>query len=239
MNNNLTLSFQTQPKHSRRASLVDIAYEFMIEAIVDRHLQPASRINIDALASELEMSNTPIREALARLVTTGLVRQISNRGFIVSPILTEQEYHHLFEVRCLLETEALKTAQLKPETLQELEDIATHILQMQYGITYKGFISILQADELFHLTLLIASENGFFVNAWKSLNFYPHVSRLHTEAEAFEDNKHNTSLAEHMQMVELLRENKRDEAINLLQKHIRSVEDRLLKPTIKLSQTKK
>jgi DNA-binding GntR family transcriptional regulator len=239
MNNNLILSFQTQSKRPRRASLVDIAYEFMIEAIVDRDLEPASRVNIDTLASELEMSNTPIREALARLLTTGLVQQVSNRGFIVSPILTEQEYHHLFDVRCLLEIEALKTAQFGTEILDELSEIAQYILQMNYGTTYKGFVSNLQADESFHLTLLIASGNHFFVNAWKSLNFYPHVSRLHTEEEAFEDNKHTASLAEHIQIVELLREDKHNQAIVLLGKHIRSVEDRLLKPAIKISQNKK
>lgn len=239
MNNNLNLSFQNPPKRPRRASLVDIAYEFMIEAIVDRQLQPASRVNIDALATELEMSNTPIREALARLVTTGLVQQISNRGFIVSPILTEQEYHHLFDVRCLLEIEALKIAVFSPEILHELADIAQHILQMKFDTTYKGFMSNLQTDEAFHITLLMASGNQFYVNAWRSLNFYPHVSRLHTEAEAFENDKHNASLVEHVQIVDLLRDDKWDEAISLLRKHIRGVEDRLLPSTIKLLQNKK
>lgn len=211
----------------------------MTEAIVDRQLEPASRVNIDALANTLEMSNTPIREALARLVTTGLVQQISNRGFIVSPILTEQEYHHLFDIRCLLETEALKIAKFSPETLQRLANTAQYILEMEYNTTYKGFISLLQADEAFHITLLMASGNPFFVTAWKSLNFYSHVSRLHTEAEAFEGDRHKVSLAEHVQIVELLREDKNVEATALLRKHIRDVEVRLLEPAIKLSQNKK
>lgn len=222
--------------HSRRASLVDIAYESILEAIVDQQLAPGSRINMDSLAADIEMSNTPIREALARLTATGLVKQISNRGFIVSPILSELEYHHLFDTRCLLETNALKIAQFSNDTLDALDIIANKISDMDYGMTYKRFIGNLEADESFHLHLILASQNRFMLDAWQSLNFYPHVSRLHTQEEAFEKGRYKSSLAEHTEIVDLLRANKREDAVECLRSHIRSVEQRLLQSAIKLSQ---
>lgn len=219
----------------RRASLSSIAYELILEAIVDRDLAPGSRMNMDALATQLDMSNTPIREALARLTTTGLVQQISNRGFIVSPILSVDEYHHLFEVRCLLETNALRAAHFTAESMAALEDLAQTISDMEYGTTYKRFIGNLHVDESFHLGLVKASGNRFYVDAWHSLNFYSHVSRLHTQAEALDNNSYKGSLADHAEIVRLLRSEQREDAVEILRTHIRTVEERLMSSVEKLS----
>ena len=62
-----------------RPSLVTLAYEAVVEAIVDRRLEPGSRISIESLADQLEMSTTPIREALMRTVAERLVIQDNNR----------------------------------------------------------------------------------------------------------------------------------------------------------------
>lgn len=202
---------------------------------MDRNLPPGAHVNMDAFAAQLEMSNTPIREALARLTATGLVQQISNRGFVVSPILSIEEYHHLFEVRCLLETRALLAAHFTTESLTALDELAHKIANMEYGITYKRFISNLYVDESFHLGLIKASGNRFFVDAWRSLNFYPHVSRLHTQVEALDNDSYKHSLADHVEIVRLLRADRRDDAVEALRAHIRSVEERLMLSAHKLS----
>ena len=212
----------------RRTSLAAIAYEVILEAIVDRDLAPGSRVNMDALATWLDMSNTPIREALARLTTTGLVQQISNRGFIVSPVLSVAEYHHLFDVRCLLETSSLRAAHFTAEHLATLEELAQTISDLEYGTTYRHFIGNLHVDESFHLGLIKASGNRFYVDAWRSLNFYSHVSRLHTQAEALDNDGYKSSLSDHVEIVRLLRSEQREAAVERLRVHIRSVEERLI-----------
>lgn len=217
-------------------SLVDFAYERILEAIVDQELAPGSRINLNNLSEEFEISNTPIREALARLTASGLVQQFSNRGFVVSPILSEREYHQLFDVRCLLETNALRTATFSQQTLDELEEIARNIVQFDWGTTYRDFMDNLKTDESFHINLLRATNNRFYLDAWLSLNFHSHVSRLHTQEEAFDPQQLAKSLGEHVIIVELLRNNDRDAAVDVLDKHIRSVENRLVTPTRKLTQ---
>lgn len=219
----------------KRASLADIAYEAILEAIVDRHLAPGTRVNMDAMAAQLDMSNTPIREALARLTTTSLVQQISNRGFVVAPILSIDEYHHLFDVRCLLETNALRTAQFTVEDLAALDELARQISDVEYGTTYRRFIGNLQMDESFHLGIVTASGNRFFVDAWRSLNFYPHISRLHTQTEALDNNSYKSSLADHEAIIQLLQNEQREDAIAKLRTHIRSVEARLISSAEKLA----
>jgi len=219
----------------QRASLVDVAYETILEAIVDQQLPPGSRLNIDALSLQLNMSNTPIREALARLTSTALVKQISNRGFMVAPILSEVEYHHLFAARRLLETNALREATFDAATLDSLQAIAQAIASMEYGTTYKRFIGNLQVDESFHLALLKASGNQFLVAAWNSLHFYSHISRLHTQEESIRNNSYKTSLSDHGDIVRLLRAGDRVAAVARLDSHILQVEQRLLSTTRKLA----
>ncbi|MEL6269178.1 MAG: GntR family transcriptional regulator [Chloroflexota bacterium] len=221
----------------RRASLVDIAYETILEAIIDQQLPPGSRVNMDALATQLQMSNTPIRESLARLTTTGLVQQISNRGFIVAPIPSEAEYHHLFDVRCLLETHALQAATFDDATLDRLDAMARQIASAEYGTTYRRFIGNLKVDESFHLRLVKASGNGFMASAWQSLNFYSHVSRLHTHEEAFNKDEYRQSLGDHNTIVQLLCEGRQADAVECLRNHIRSAETRLIKSARILTRT--
>jgi DNA-binding GntR family transcriptional regulator len=227
---NLTDRPQTGIRRRQQPSLVDLAYEAVLEAIVDCQLKPGERVNLDGLAADLEMSNTPIREALARLTSTGLVQQISNRGYVVTPILSTEEYHHLFDARCLIEIDALCQAELTSELLTDLLNLARQLEGVGYGTTFRTFNDPLNVDESFHLQLLRASGNRFLEAAWKSLNFYPHVSRLHTTAEAFEnENVYRASLHQHVQIIERLQNDQRDQAVELLGQHIRSVEDRLLK----------
>ncbi len=220
----------------KRVSLALIAYDVILEAIVERQLAPGARVNMDGLASQLEMSNTPVREALVRLTATGLVEQISNRGFVVSPMLSVQAYNHLFDTRCLLETEALRTAHFTETSLATLDALAQKIANMEYGTSYKHFIGNLQADESFHLGLVTASGNRFLVSAWESLNFYSHVSRLHTEVEALDNDSYKQSLRDHLTIVQQVRSGCRDDAVGTLRAHIRNVQTRLMASAQKLSE---
>src|SRR5438552_4009865 len=99
-------------KSPRRSSLAEIAHGAIVEAIMDRQFKPGDHLTIETLASQLQVTSTPIREALTRAATERLVIQNNNRGFTVAPLLSEQEYHQLFEVRFLLETHALRVAKL-------------------------------------------------------------------------------------------------------------------------------
>jgi hypothetical protein len=93
-----------------RASLVDLAYESLLEAIFDRQIEPGARLGIDVLADQLDMSITPVREALNRLTTQGLVTQAANRGFAVAPTLSTTEFHSLFAARRVIEVAASTAA---------------------------------------------------------------------------------------------------------------------------------
>jgi DNA-binding GntR family transcriptional regulator len=211
-----------RPKH---LSLVDIAYQSLVEAIVNQVFAPGTPINIDMLARELNMSNTPMREALMRMTGEGFIEQRANKGFVVTNLLTQEQLRHLFTVRLLLETHALSTGKITATDIEELDMLAQQMQTAGDGLVYQDFRGFLQNDHLLHHKIVSLSENEFLVNAWENLNVHLHLSRLYTGIGLF-DRNHST--VEHIDVVRALQANDREQAVSLLSKHIRDVETRLV-----------
>ncbi len=210
----------------KKVSLVDLAYEAILEAIIDRKFQPGSQLGIDWLASELQMSNTPIREALARIAALRLVIQNNNRGFTVSPLLSESEFHNLFEVRHLLEIHALSTCDLKNNrpVIDELEKLVARMPYVEEGPLYRDFREFIRIDHLFHHTLISMSENTFLRRSWDDLYFHLHVGRLYAGAGIID---FNFGVREHQEILNMLRTGDRGSLIAKASQHIKQAEQRL------------
>lgn len=208
-----------------RPSLADLAYEAVVEAIVDRRIKPGARIGIDPLAMELEMSATPIREALARAAAKRLVVQVSNRGFTVTPLLSEREYHQLWDVRYLLEIHAIRAARSSDERITQLATIVDRMPLMEHGPIYRDFKEFSEADREFHHTLVAMAGNDFLLRAWDDLHFHLHVGRLYAGAGLvdFDD-----ALREHAAIADHLVAGQREAAMRELAHHIKRAEQRLV-----------
>src|SRR5437879_675475 len=72
----------------QRQVLADSVYEAVKAMIMDHQIQPGERVGIDALARALQVSPTPVREALARLTADGLVTKRSLAGYRATELLT-------------------------------------------------------------------------------------------------------------------------------------------------------
>jgi DNA-binding GntR family transcriptional regulator len=82
---------------SRPLSLADEAYAALRDRIVDCRLSPGLRVTEKQLAAELGVGLTPVRQALARLDSDGLVRTLPRRGYQITP-LTIESVNDLFQV---------------------------------------------------------------------------------------------------------------------------------------------
>ncbi|WP_406300125.1 GntR family transcriptional regulator [Embleya sp. NBC_00888] len=94
----------------RRKMLADDVYDVLRANLVANRVPPGSRLNLDRLAKELGVSNTPIRQALARLESEGLVRKEPYRGFIVSPLLDRSAIEDLYDYRLMIEPPSARRA---------------------------------------------------------------------------------------------------------------------------------
>src|SRR5579859_6100098 len=82
--------------------LVDRVYEQIKAAIQDGRIKPGQRLVQDALARQLGISRSPVREAIVRLGQEGFIHLEPHRGAVVRPV-TDREMDQIYQVRQLLE----------------------------------------------------------------------------------------------------------------------------------------
>jgi DNA-binding GntR family transcriptional regulator len=88
-------------------TLADAAYRRISEAMLSGELAPGSRLVMDALAARLQISRTPVRDALHRLEREGLIEPAGRRGFLVRT-LGPDAVSQLFEAREAVEVFAAR-----------------------------------------------------------------------------------------------------------------------------------
>ncbi|HEU5224051.1 MAG TPA: GntR family transcriptional regulator [Candidatus Lumbricidophila sp.] len=148
-------------KNGERAS--DLAYTQLFDAIRDLRLPPGTTLSEPDLAEQLEVSRTPIREAVSRLVNNGLVSVKPKVGTVVDPIpmwaVTEAQF-----VRELLEVGAFKVvAGSHDRDVSEMRRLIDEQRECQHDANIAGFF---HADELMHEQLFVLSGN---TSVWGSL----------------------------------------------------------------------
>jgi len=100
----------------------EMTYEFLKSSVLSGHLNPGERLTEEHLAKRLGVSRTPVREALHKLESEGLIKPLETRGFIVSRD-SKDEVEELFELRAILEGYALRiiSEKISEEALKQLD----------------------------------------------------------------------------------------------------------------------
>ena len=109
------------PRVERAASLGERVYELLREYLRTGQVTWGESLREATLAARLGVSRTPVREALGRLASEGLV-EAHGRSFTV-PALTEQDLQDIYELRLLLETEALRQAATRDDGEQGMDEV--------------------------------------------------------------------------------------------------------------------
>jgi DNA-binding GntR family transcriptional regulator len=167
----------------RRSTLGDDVYETLTALVMGHTLEPGDRINIEALARELDVSPTPVREALARLESDGLVRKRPLAGYTVTPLLTRQEFTDMFDMRLVLEgTAARWAAQRADAARRELirAEAATAITPGEPDTDgWSSHAAFTKLDARFHDLIAEGSGNPLLRDAIGRLHSHLHLHRLY------------------------------------------------------------
>ncbi|MGL4651592.1 MAG: GntR family transcriptional regulator [Caldilineaceae bacterium] len=211
-----------------RTYLLATVYEALKERIMDQKYPTDERINIDAVAADLGVSQTPVREALARLSAERLVKMEPYKGYRVSPLLTLDEVIHLMHVRRLIEVDAARLAaqRARMPDLLALERICAQSGQMggsSWSLGYKEFNTL---DQRFHVSLLEMSGNPFLGSAFRSLNVHLELGRFYV---SFHMTDHQETCAEHLLIIEALRRRDADGAAQATEAHLHHTELRIFR----------
>lgn len=210
----------------RPASIVDGVYDRIYERLMALEIPPGARIGIDSLARALDVSQTPIREALSRLEREGLVHKAHLIGYSAAPQLTRKQFDDLYAFRLLLEPEGARLAAkaMTPEALAGLE--ATD-LAMASGETPSDrtarYSRFARADALFHDEIMRIGGNEVIRAALANRHVHLHIFRLMFHSRVTQE-----ALEEHRHLLEAFRAADESAAAAAMREHIERSRDRLL-----------
>jgi len=201
----------------RSTSLVDLAYEQLLEKITTGEYQDGDRIVIDDVAEKLGISRIPVREALARLHAEHLLEYQRNKGYKVVP---KTDYKTLYEARLILEPSALRYCghRISPTQVKELRTINRKISKLITGKRFKQYVDFLVLNDQFHLSIIKLCGNRLITEAYQILSYGPQFAR-HTHGRGIPDLENNVE--EHERIIAALEAGDVEAAVAASETHIR------------------
>jgi DNA-binding GntR family transcriptional regulator len=156
------------------------AYATLRAMILDGELAPDERINIDAVSRRLEISQTPVREALQRLEGDNLVVYSPGRGYSTTPLLGPEELRALFEFRLLVEPWAARSAAVD-RLANPGRALRSEVDALEEAIRKGGDMRqlLVAHDTRFHDLILEAAGNAVVRQAFQQTHCHLHTFRLY------------------------------------------------------------
>lgn len=200
------------------------AYNSIKELILNNVLTAGTQINIDEMAAQLNVSRTPVREALLRLKNKGLVRIVPHVGCFVCSI-TREEFREVFELRRIIETYAARCAaeNMSDEELAHWKD---YVSRSEKAVLAGNLVEFNNMETLIHNSLIENLNNKRILEVMDMIG--DNIYRQRMLALKSRDNIEK-SLEEHRRIVEALISHKPDEAALAMETHIHNVERRIEK----------
>jgi DNA-binding GntR family transcriptional regulator len=227
MNNHIKLitsDFNLEPldQSSTYAPLREIVYQKLKTAILESSLKPGQLISENQIADKLSVSRTPVREALRILDTENLVALLPGRKLVVT-VPTLQDINEVYDIRLIVESEALRRITPNNQTLiHQMEEA------LQLGEEYRKKGDLQKRGEMntqFHLLILSALENQRVERFMDSL--HETISRFRvyylTKEWPVEPEE------EHNKILTLIKQGHTEEAVSVLQLHLITSKENLIK----------
>ena len=216
-----------------RRGLRDRVYELVLAALMSPNVEPGSRLSIDTVARDLKVSPTPVREALVLLERTGLVTREANKGYRVSPRISDGQLEALFDARLVLESGAIELATANIQTvIPLLEDALTAHHEVAQRVKHAAAIGDLsvallreyfEVDWHFHHVIFEGAHNPFLLDMSEAISTRVHRMRQTVQTGISDADK---AVVEHEAVLTAFRSGDAPAAVAAMRKHIELVRTR-------------
>ncbi len=209
--------------------LAERTYRELRAAIVRCEYGPGERLRVDDISRKLEVSSSPVREALSRLSEQGFVRAVDNRGFRVAP-LTIEDVKDLTRVRGLIESEALLDAIAHGDDAWEAGIVACgHSLALVEQRLVGQHVALDESwserHRAFHMAFYAACRSPLLLELVSELfDRAERYRRFSASMRSIESRKHN----EHDDLMKVVLSRNATEAAARFMDHIRGTESRVV-----------
>lgn len=198
-------------------SLKDHVYDYIADQILQGNLLPNEKISENKICLELNISRTPVREALIQLSSEGILENVPRKGFVLKT-LDPKEAEQIYEVIGVLDGFSAKLAciNLTPKVIKDME---FYIESMDLAISTYNYEMYYKQQEIFHKLYLDLCGNPTLIYSIVQLK-NKFLAKSYNFSNSKEEQKilYNTN-EEHKYMIELFKEKKADE----LETYIRDI----------------
>ena len=182
-----------------RLALHDQVVARLRTLLVEGHIAPGAKLNERELSLRLNVSRTPLREAIKLLAAEGLVDLLPNRG-AVAVKLTEADVINTFEVLAMLEGMSGELA-AKRITDEELAELRALNYEMMACFARRDLSGYYRLNARIHTAINDAAGNPVLSNTYRATNARVQALRFRTNQN---EAKWKHAMAEHEQMIEAL-----------------------------------
>jgi DNA-binding GntR family transcriptional regulator len=209
----------------RRQNLADNVYEALKELIMDGKFPQGSRINLDQAARQLQVSQSPLREALVRLESEALVVKEPFRGYSAAPVLSRSELEDLYEFRFVVELWAVRRAaqNITQEGIALLHSELSTCPRAPEGTSYHDYRDMALHDARLHDLIQRLGGNNHMRSAFQRTHCHLHILRLH-----YRGVMGSAALREHHRIVTAIAGGDPEEAAAAMRAHLEASQARLL-----------
>lgn len=200
----------------RRQSLRDDAAQAIRAQIVAGEIKPDTLYAIGQIAEQLEVSITPVREALLDLAKDGLIEMVRNRGFRVR-VLSDQDLDEIVQIRLMLEVAAVREI-AEHRLVTDFAPLRELSARTEAAAVAGDWVEFLTNDRELHLALLHHLGNPRLVEIVGRLRDQSRLYGLDRVAgtHAFLD-----STREHDGLLDAVEAGRADKAAELMTKHLK------------------
>jgi DNA-binding GntR family transcriptional regulator len=203
--------------------------ERLVDQIRDRialgALALGSRVSDKDLASEMQVSRTPVREALLQLQVEGLIVVRPRSGtFVFEP--SADDLSQICEMRSLMEVGALRMA-LDADPAHLVRSLTVPVAEAALALERQDYIRCEELDTAFHETLIGLSGNRYLIESYRSISSKVRALRSRLAQNHL---RIATAIAQHRRIIDLVVVGQPDAAVTEIASHVRNVRNQLAEP---------
>lgn len=225
MNNPLSPSTTVLPAEEiRPASLGDRVYETLLAQLISLKISPGSRMSVDALVRELNVSQTPIRAALIRLEAEGLVVKTHNVGYSAAPMPSRKRFEEIYDMRLLLEPYMVERAaeRMDATAREHLGELAREMASPAQRDAKTAYGRFAVHDAEFHDWIARHGDNELVAESLARLHAHMHLFRLRFHSLITEE-----AIEEHNRILDALLTGSPHSAAEAMRQHILRSRERM------------
>ncbi len=207
-------------KIQKAPNLTELAYQSVKRHLFNGKVTEGSKLTEEWLSTQLGISKSPVREALNRLETEGLISIESRRGAYVRKF-SLKEVQDLYELREVLEVYAVGVVEITPELLADLSASVAHTEQ---HLTEHNVMAHVEEDIRFHNRIAAATGNEELRRVLENV----HQKSLICRSKTYHLSSATAPLS-HGKILQGLADGDREVAQEAMREHIRFVRESLLR----------